>query len=202
MDPLRQVSTDGQHTNAAQRVAVMPAPVGRETAPTGEELKELVTAVANGDRQAFAALFKHFAPRIAAYLMRGGTSASSAEDLAQEAMVLLWRKAGSFDPARGAAAAWIFTIARHLRIDRHRRDGDENFALDLNDYDPVDPAPSPDERLGGLQRERRICAALRELSPDQARLLQLAFFAERPHRDIARDLCMPLGPSSRTSGAR
>lgn len=161
--------------------------------PTSEEMNELVTAVANGDRQAFAVLFKHFGPRIGAYLRRRGASAAIAEEIAQEAMVLLWHKAGSFDPARGTVSTWIYTISRHLSVDRHRRDGDENFFLALDDYEPTDPAASPDERLGALQRERRVRAALRRLSPDQAHLLQLSFFAEMPHLNIARELCLPLG---------
>ena len=162
--------------------------------PTSDEMNDLVAKVAKGDRQAFAILFEHFAPRIAAYLMRGGRSAASAEELAQEAMVLLWRKAGSFDPARAAVSTWVFAIARHVSIDRHRRDGDEPFALDIDDHhDLADPAPRPDECLEALQRERRVRAALGRLSPEQARLLHLSFFAERSHADIARHLCLPLG---------
>ena len=158
-------------------------------------MNELMAKVAKGDRQAFAILFGHFAPRIAAYLMRRGMPAASAEELAQEAMVLLWRKAGSFDPARAAVSTWIYAIARHVSIDRHRRDGDEPFALDIDDHhhDLPDPAPSPEERLETLQRERRVRAALERLSPEQARLLRLSFFAERSHADIARHLCLPLG---------
>ena len=179
--------------SAARRLTVVTRQLGRGAMPTSEEMNELVAAVAKGDRQAFAVLFKHFAPRIATYLIRGGMSAASAEELAQEAMVLLWRKAGSFNPTRAAVSTWIFAIARHVRIDRYRRDGDENLALDIDDFDLADPAPSPDERLGALQRERRVRDALRRLSPEQARLLQLSFFAEKTHADIARNLCLPLG---------
>ena len=75
----------------------------------------------HADRQAFAALFDHYAPRIKSLLMRGGSSAPAAEELAQETMLMVWRKAGQFDPARASSAAWIFTIARNLRIDAARR---------------------------------------------------------------------------------
>ena len=168
--------------------------------PTNEELNELVRAVAmTGDRQAFAILFKHFAPRVASYLVRGGTPPASAEELAQEAMIQLWRKAASFDPARAAVSTWVFTIARNLRIDRHRRagnagvegDDDSGGTFDLGEH--ADPAPTPDERLGAQQRERRVRAAIGQLAPEQARVLQLSYFAEAPHAEIARDLCIPLG---------
>jgi len=165
--------------------------------PTSEELNELVRAVAaNGDRQAFAVLFKHFAPRVVTYLVRGGTPAASAEELAQETMVVLWRKAASFDPARAGVSTWIFTIARNLRIDRHRRGNDAADAGDGAEADldaHPDPAAAPDEALDARRREGRIHDALRRLSPEQARVLHLSYFAEAPHAEIARELCLPLG---------
>ena len=83
----------------------------------------LVSAIAKRqDRAAFAALFEFFAPRIKAFMLRSGASEASAEELAQETMLAVWRKAALFDPASAGAAAWIFTIARNLRIDAHRRE--------------------------------------------------------------------------------
>lgn len=167
--------------------------------PTGEELNGLVTLVASGDRQAFAVLFKHLAPRVKAYLVRGGTSAASAEELAQEAMVLLWKKAATFDPARAGVSTWIFTIARNLRIDRYRHhrsnagSNEDGGAIDLHNHDPADPAASPDEDLGARQREALVRAALKQLSADQAQVIQLSYFAEKPHAAIAGDLRIPLG---------
>ena len=83
----------------------------------------LISAIAtHQDREAFAALFEFFAPRIKAFMQRSGAGETKAEELAQEAMLAVWRKAGSFDPASTGAAAWIFTIARNLRIDAYRRE--------------------------------------------------------------------------------
>ena len=201
MDIARRVIAEAPAAAGAPRLTVVTPQRGRGAMPTSEELNELVRAVATtGDRQAFAVLFKHFAPRVATYLMRGGTPGASAEELAQEAMVVLWRRAASFDPARAGVSTWIFTIARNLRIDRHRRaggagldsfDGSDDDATDPDRH--ADPAASPDERLDALQRERRVRAALRRLSPEQARVLQLSYFAEAPHAEIARDLRIPLG---------
>jgi len=197
MDIARRVIATLPAAAGAPRLTVVTPQRGRGAMPTSEELNELVRAVAtNGDRQAFAVLFKHFAPRVVTYLMRGGTPAASAEELAQEAMVVLWRKAASFDPARAGVSTWVFTIARNLRIDRHRRGGDAAYAGDRAEADldaHPDPAPSADEQLDARQRERRIHAALRRLSPEQARVLHLSYFAEAPHAEIARELCLPLG---------
>ena len=164
--------------------------------PTSEDMNDLVRAVAtSGDRQAFAVLFKHFAPRVATYLVRGGVPEPLAEELAQETMVALWRKAASLDPTRAGVSTWLFTIARNLRIDRHRRRGDEDRPgpLDEDGDDSVDPAPWPDESLATAQRERRIRHALGRLSPEQSLILQLSYFADKPHASIARELRIPLG---------
>ena len=102
------------------------------------DLSALLAAVgAARDRAAFEALFRHFAPRIKAYLLRLGAGSPGAEDLAQEAMLSVWRKAVLFDPAKASAATWIFTIARNLRIDALRRERRPEF-------DPGDPAFVPD----------------------------------------------------------
>lgn len=166
-----------------------------------EEMSDLVALVGNGDQQAFTRLFNHFAPRIASYLQRGGSSAPAAEELAQEAMVLVWRKARSFEPSRGAVPTWVFAIARHLRIDQHRRKrdaltrplSDVNPDFDFDEYEIASSDPSPEEQLGAVQRERRVREAMKQLSPQLAHLLQLSFFAESPHVDIARELGLPLG---------
>ncbi len=199
MDIARRVIARVPAAIRAPRLTVVTPQRGRGAMPTSEEMNELVRAVAvNGDRQAFAILFKHFAPRVATYLMRGGTPAASAEELAQEAMVILWRKAESFDPARAGVSTWVFTIARNLRIDRHRRAGSAGLegdgdggAIDLEEH--ADPAASPEAGLDARQRELSVRAALRQLAPEQARVLQLSYFADLPHAEIARDLRIPLG---------
>ena len=153
----------------------------------------LVAAVADGDRRAFARLFDHFAPRVAAYLVRVGSSAETAEELAQEALVALWRKAGTFDPAAGSVQAWLFAIARNLRIDRNRREAGEAAGFDFDPSELPEPVPSPEEELQAQQVDRRVRAALGRLPPAQSRVVHLFYFAERPHPDIARDLSLPLG---------
>jgi RNA polymerase sigma-70 factor (ECF subfamily) len=166
--------------------------------PTNDELQSWMRAVANAaDRQAFAALFKHFAPRIKGYLMRSGSAAELAEELTQETMVQLWRKAASFDPARAALSTWIFTIARNLRIDHHRRgsgwiNGGAEDGWDA-DQQPADVGGSPDAQLLATQRERGVRSALAELPAEQAMVLRLSFFDEHPHARIAQDMGIPLG---------
>ncbi len=147
---------------------------------------------ASRDRAAFETLFRHFAPRIKAYLLRLGAGGPAAEELAQEAMLSVWRKAALFDPARASAATWIFTIARNLRIDALRRERRPEF-------DPADPAfvpdagPPADAGLVRGQDEARLREAIGKLPPEQAKVVELSFFADKPHSAIARELGLPLG---------
>jgi RNA polymerase sigma-70 factor (ECF subfamily) len=150
----------------------------------------LIQAVAAGDRGAFVVLFGYFAPRIKTFLIKRGASAAEAEEFAQEAMLSLWRKAGQFDPARATAAAWIFAIARNLRIDAQRR------TRPLPEPDPAlapDPAPGADALLAEAERALRVRAAIATLSGEQAEALRLAFFDERSHSEIEAALGIPLG---------
>ena len=158
-----------------------------------DELAVLVAAVAGGDRAAFARLFDHYAPRIAAYLMQRGVSAENAEEMTQEAMVALWRKAGTFEPSRGTVTAWVFAIARHLRVDRERQRSSASLDLAFDPFEPREPVRAPDDALHALQVDRRVRAALERLPPAQSRAIHLFYFAERPHPRIARDLAIPLG---------
>ena len=156
----------------------------------------LIRAIATQqDRTAFAALFEYFAPRIKAFMQRSGASEPKAEDLAQETMLAVWRKAGLFDPESAGAAAWIFTIARNLRIDSHRREH-RGGIIETSDVEIeflVDESPHPDSHLVAAQQEERIRSALAKLSADQIRVIELSFFEERAHAEIAKILRIPLG---------
>ena len=156
-------------------------------------LNALVTSVGRvRDEAAFKELFDHFAPRVKGYLMRHGAGAAAAEDLAQEAMLILWRKAGMFDPEKASASTWVFTIARNLRIDEIRRERRPEIDAD-------DPSLRPetervaDERIDWAQAEGRLQKALVALPRDQAQVIELSFLADKAHSAIAAELGLPLG---------
>jgi RNA polymerase sigma factor (sigma-70 family) len=178
-------------------VAALPAIASNMRMPTDDDINGWMCAVAQGaDRPAFAALFRYFAPRIKGYLVRGGADEALAEEIVQETMVVLWRRAASFDPARARVATWLYTIARNLRIDHYRRQagGPSEMPADWDpEQQPADAHLTPDELLFGAQRERGVQQALAELPPEQAEVLRLSFFDEHPHARIARDLGIPLG---------
>lgn len=158
-----------------------------------EELADLVERVAaHRDRQAFVRLFDHYAPRINAYLLRIGTENGVAEELTQEVMVTLWRKADLFDRRKSSVGTWLFRIARNRRIDSVRR----QRLGDLDENDPTfHPAGSddPDETLDGQRREERVRLALESLPPEQRSLVDMAFFKGLTHSQIAEETGLPLG---------
>lgn len=165
-----------------------------ETPPESpEEMAALIAAIArDADRTAFARLFGYYAPRLKSYLRRMRVDERLAEDLAQEAMLTVWRKAALFDPEKASAGTWIFTIARNRFIDTVRRESRPGL-------DPMDPMLHPgearpaDDEMAGAQIAVRVRAALTDLPPDQAEVVELSFLDGLPHSAIAERLGIPLG---------
>lgn len=147
--------------------------------------------VASRDREAFRALFLMFAPRVKAYLLRHGASPVHAEELAQETLLTVWRKADVYDPARAPVAAWIFTIARNLRIDVLRKERSA-LAYELA-APPEERQATPEDDSQTAEREERLREAVRLLPADQMEVVRLSFFSDKPHSEIARELSLPLG---------
>jgi RNA polymerase sigma-70 factor (ECF subfamily) len=156
-------------------------------------LSDLVLAVGQRrDRVAFARLFAHFAPRLKAYLMRGGCDGASAEEVVQEVMVVIWRRAETFDPAQAGANTWVFTIARNKRIDMVRRE--RRPEIDLADPALVPEAePAADRTVEMTQDSEQLRAAMAELPAEQQEILRLAYFEDLPHSAIAERCDLALG---------
>ena len=159
-----------------------------------DEAANLIEAIAaRQDRAAFASLFRHYAPRVKAFIMRGGTDAETAQEVAQEALIMVWRKAASFDRGRASAATWIYTIARNKRIDLARRAG--RPAIETEDWLTVfapEEADADKSVLAG-QTYTRVKELLGGLSADQLVVIQKAFFEDKTHTAIAEELKLPLG---------
>lgn len=167
--------------------AAPPGP-GKPVGPFDHLISEIA---ARQDRAAFAELFHNFAPRVKAFLLRQGMSGAEAEELSQETMLSVWRKAHLFDPARASASTWIFTIARNLRIDWARRQRDPKTLAEPAALG--DPGDEPLMHIAARQAELAVRAALRELPPDQHDIVRLSFLEDRSHQDISDMLGIPLG---------
>ena len=150
----------------------------------------ILRIAANGDRAAFAALFRHFAPRVKSYLMKRGASAAQAEDAVQEAMATVWHRARLFDPAKASAATWIFTIARNKQLDMLRKQA------------RPEPEPLPEETefadsaetaVNLAQEQTILREALQKLPPKQREMIERAFLGDLTHAEISEQTDLPLG---------
>ncbi|MEK9661192.1 MAG: sigma-70 family RNA polymerase sigma factor [Alphaproteobacteria bacterium] len=183
--PWRRVRHSGATTSHRDANRAMPA--------DSLDARECLKAIAERrDRAAFGALVDHFAPRLRAFLRRSGAGEAEIDDVVQEAMLKVWRRAEQFDAGRGSPSTWIFTIARNERINLLRRE----IRPELDPNDPaLVPAPETpaDESVANVQDADRLHAALRTLPAEQAEVLNLAFFEELSHSTIAERLDLPLG---------
>ena len=178
------------HAAAGMMASMIKVGIGPE-----ELLDADILAVAQSqDRAAFARIFAFYGPRVKAYLRRLGAEDSVAEDLTQEVMLSVWRRAHQFDRTRAALSTWVYTIARNRRIDALRRER-------RPDFDPEDPAlvgdnelaPRGDRFAEAEQGRREVMRAVEQLPAEQARLLRIFYFEEKPHSVIAEELGLPLG---------
>ena len=97
-------------------------PVSQSKEDYSQQTKWMLAVRDNRDRTAFAALFDHFAPRLKGFIIRSGVSAHQAEEIVQDVMLTIWRKAAMFDPHRAQVSAWIYQIARNRQIDIARKE--------------------------------------------------------------------------------
>lgn len=158
-----------------------------------ESDEALIRRIATGDRAAFAAFFARYAGRTKSYLIRLGARGALAEDLAQDAMISVWRRAASFDASKAKASTWMFVIARNAWIDRLRREKVELAYRAFVDVPEQSDDEAPDEATLRVETEAQMSAALSLLSEEQRQVVQLSFFEDRPHSEIAERLSLPLG---------
>ena len=152
----------------------------------------IVQIAARQDKEAFRVLFTHFAPRLKTYLSNLGMTGERAEDLAQEAMVAVWQKAHLYRPEKAAASTWIFQIARNKFIDQMRRQKYPEVQVEdhLNELVAEDETDAP---VALDRMSSRVADAMGALSEVQREVVELSFFEELSHSQIAERLDLPLG---------
>lgn len=160
----------------------------------GEELDAtalLEEVAARQSRDAFVALFRHYGPRLKTYLARRGVAEHVSDELVQEIMLTVWRKARLFARSRGTASAWIFAVARSAFIDRVRHERrpevlDDDPAMRSDATQMAEPELVPGEG-------RQVLRALEELPPEQAEVLRQSYYEGLSLQEIADRSTLPLG---------
>lgn len=142
------------------------------------------------DRAAFGELFDYFAPRLKGVAMRAGLGSGAAEDVAQDVMLTVWRKADQFDPHRAQVSAWIFQIARNRRIDLMRKENrpvPEEIRMADEAEDDASQILAIDQETGQLK------LALARLQPAQRDLIEKAYMGDLTHKEISDQTGLALG---------
>lgn len=156
----------------------------------------LERVAATQDTQAFQKIFEHFAPLIKAFAVSSNLHMQGdhlPEELAQEVMLSIWRKAALFDRKKAAPSTWIFTIARNQRIDMLRKLSKYQQDIDADDVWDLES----DTDLFGEVRESRIQSyvgkELLNLPPEQKQIVAKVFLEDKSHQEVANELNIPLG---------
>ena len=157
----------------------------------------LAVRVAARDQVALAQLYDRYARPIYALAMHA-LGAAEAEEVVQEVFLTLWNKVGQYDPSRRAFGAWFMAVARHRVLDELRRRGYQqrlNAAHLAEDIvaGAVDHRADVEEEAWQRERGAAVAVALRDLPPEQRKVLVLAYFGGLSHSAMAQHLGLPLG---------
>ncbi len=181
------ISMFGQYGVNVEKVVSLPTAKTETSDDWGALLAEMAETA---DRKIFVKLFQHFAPLLKAYLIRLGLVESVVEELVQEAMLTVWRKAKSYDPNRAAAGAWVYTVARNLAIDWMRKQKYPTYSLESWHEDDHHIETDPGEKK---VVEEKMAKAIKKLPEEQAQVIYMSFYEGRSHTEISARLGIPLG---------
>lgn len=169
------------------------APLAREPDPWTARLEAVAR---ERDRQAYAELFRHFAPLLKSFALSspGMSSNALAEELVQEVMLKIWNRASTFDAGKASATTWIYTLARNCRIDllrkkfRVREEVDVDELWDLGTEEDLLESEVQQGRMEVDVRE-----SLLNLPPEQRQIIAKVYMEGKSHSEVAEELGLPLG---------
>jgi RNA polymerase sigma-70 factor (ECF subfamily) len=154
-----------------------------------ETLISLVKKISEDrDEKAFSQIFDFLAPKINAYFLKNKLNFEYSEELTQEVLSIIWRKAGLFDPKKSKFITWAFTIARNKKIDFYRK----TKKNDINDEDIRDFLYQ-NTIINDYEVELSVNKIKQELDENQQKLIKMSFFDQKSHKKIAEELEIPLG---------
>jgi RNA polymerase sigma-70 factor, ECF subfamily len=154
------------------------------------ELAVLLGRVAEGDRAAFATLYRRTSGKLFGTAIAIMRRRDSAEDVVQEAFLRIWKSAGQYRPGRGAAITWMAAIVRNLAIDKLRSAALERHE-DMSDDIAAD-LPDPVMALADRDDEARLARAIAALDPDKRALLVAAYIRGESRAELAKRFNAPV----------
>jgi len=181
----------GPRESETRTLADLVHPDGTEACPSESEWIALVQSIANGDQQAFYALYERTHRLVFTLLVRMSNDLATAEELTLDVFHDVWRRASTYDAGGGSVVGWIMNQARSRAIDRLRFEQRKKRVP--RDLDGPSAAAGPEEIVDVKERGRIVRQVLAVLTPAEREAIERAFFGERTYREVALELDEPLG---------
>lgn len=160
---------------------------------------ELMTRLAGGDMMAMSDLYDRYAASVNGLALRITGHAGDAAEVVQEVFLQVWRQAGSYEARRGSVVGWLYMIARTRALDLVRARARrpllelEPASDDSRPNEPVDPVETPECQVLTGETVDVVRAALAQLSAPERLALELSYFEDLSHSEIAERTGLPLG---------
>lgn len=152
------------------------------------QLSAAIVRCAGGDRSALRVIYDLEAPRMVGVAMRMLRRKDLSEEAVHDAFMRIWNGARTFDPARGMARAWLYTIVRNRALTILR--SENRFECD-DDADA--PVPEPESAVAQLPESSALRRCLEQLEPRRRAAVVLAYVHGLSHGELAGKLGVPLG---------
>jgi len=163
-------------------------------------LADLLHACAQGRQAAFQELYGQVAPQLFSILLRILKRKDLAEEALQDALLSVWRNAGSYSAEKGAPMTWLVSICRYRALDmlrRERREVSLEPALEAAEDETAETAGLADEaadpELISKAEERALEECMQRLNDGQQRSIRLAYVDGCTHEEIAARIKSPIG---------
>ena len=169
--------------------------MSKEMFPKDIAEREIIDKLRARDADAIALAYDRYGGLVYSLFVRVTRDQTTAEDLVQELFLRVWNKGREFDPEKGVLPVWILSIARNMAID-HIRSAQTRFQTRLRPIEQTDPSSfsyKPKEPESLIDNAKAVKRALSELTSDQKRVLEMAYFEGFSQSEIAAKLQQPLG---------
>lgn len=155
-----------------------------------EQLFALLCATADGEKQAFAELYKITSPQLYAVVLKMLKRRELAEEATQDAFIKIWHNAGSYQRGKGTVLTWMVSIARYRALDLMRYHSIRNeVELEEEGGPPHDISPS----TLASREQKKLNECMDELDQQQRQAIHLAYFNGLSHHEVVKHLASPLG---------
>jgi RNA polymerase sigma-70 factor (ECF subfamily) len=163
--------------------------VGERQQPVPD--RDLLAAIAEGDVEALRTLNGRYSRALAGLVRRFLSDESDVEEVVADVLWQAWSQAKTFDASRGSVSVWLVTLARSRAIDRLRALRARKPPLE--NQPSAETVPDPAIALDQVQRARIVRTALSGLDVGERTALELAYFSDLSHAEVAAKLGVPLG---------